>query len=606
MYFLLGLVGGVLILFSGLMYVLILGPSRYHRDGYVGALSRFLMSLPDRVGECMCTMCYGCRPARGKEAWKRFSGYVLGRNWFVVFLYILFFWPVEVLYIGWCVPVLRASWVSKCISVLLVVLSEGLYGAAVLADPGTVSTDEKVKHQLHQCRNEEVEKKRKGVARPPSVAQWGRFFPFRHSGVKPGRVGQTLKEEYCCNRRYPVDGMLYAIQLDPSLPKDAPSNLSSSSSSTRSSRVSSEYEGYRNALGKVVGFGVTCTTCGLPKPSRSKHCRMCNRCVRRFDHHCPWINNDVAEGTQRYFIGFIFFHLISCVWGSLDLYTIMRQFLVDHRMWGWRFIPREGHVVPLSLVHYIMILTRYRLLAVVLFSFSSLMGVVLLVFFFYAFRFAIRNLTVNDMEKIDCVMEYMESLSTPAEMYKEACAMHARLKEVYARPHRLVDLKSIPSPPPHVAHLPVSLESINVANVSSSSSSSPYTPKQLSKERRAYVDTLLWTVRRALQGIYDRGILLNLFEVFFPYAELTNAQLDAAGHWVPSPPLLGKTSSSSSSPSSPSSSDSQCRKRKGKGKTKNSDGKKNVSEAGDGKGSPSSSFSPSHSSQTFYGLPIRL
>ena len=59
-----------------------------------------------------------------------------------------------------------------------------------------------------------------------------------------------------------------------------------------------------------------CVQCMIRKPLRSKHCRRCNRCVSKQDHHCPWIHNCVGNNNIRHF----YIYIISMA-GGIILYV---------------------------------------------------------------------------------------------------------------------------------------------------------------------------------------------------------------------------------------------------------------------------------------------
>ncbi|KAG7489429.1 putative palmitoyltransferase ZDHHC12 [Solea senegalensis] len=57
-----------------------------------------------------------------------------------------------------------------------------------------------------------------------------------------------------------------------------------------------------------------CGYCFLQQPMRAKHCQTCGHCVRRFDHHCPWLENCIGERNHRWFTVFLLVQLLALLW----------------------------------------------------------------------------------------------------------------------------------------------------------------------------------------------------------------------------------------------------------------------------------------------------
>lgn len=85
-----------------------------------------------------------------------------------------------------------------------------------------------------------------------------------------------------------------------------------------------------------------CVKCQQEKHERVHHCSICNRCIARYDHHCPWIHNCVGYSNHVYFYRFLVFAAFGLLYVALFSTRIFwLAFLSSKRqafVWPLRFM----------------------------------------------------------------------------------------------------------------------------------------------------------------------------------------------------------------------------------------------------------------------------
>ncbi|XP_067103854.1 palmitoyltransferase ZDHHC15B [Osmerus mordax] len=71
-----------------------------------------------------------------------------------------------------------------------------------------------------------------------------------------------------------------------------------------------------------------CDHCQVLKPDRCHHCSICETCVLKMDHHCPWVNNCVGFSNYKFFLLFLSYSMLYCIFIGATVFQYFIKFWV--------------------------------------------------------------------------------------------------------------------------------------------------------------------------------------------------------------------------------------------------------------------------------------
>ncbi|XP_020530816.1 probable protein S-acyltransferase 17 isoform X4 [Amborella trichopoda] len=151
----------------------------------------------------------------------------------------------------------------------------------------------------------------------------------------------------------------------------------------------------------IIFMEKQCSTCKITRPARSKHCSICDRCVARFDHHCGWMNNCIGEKNTRYFMAFLLWHFVLCLYGTVVLALILCGQLKDHKviyiLTAYYGVEDSLYSLFPHVVQWLLISYNTQILVMV---FLAVVSLLLAGFFGYHACLCLTNTTTNEMKML--------------------------------------------------------------------------------------------------------------------------------------------------------------------------------------------------------------